>query len=293
MAHGGARCAGLEHLNMVPEFQLKDYLKTHRSVRAYRPNPPGSKFVLWSRDQSTIARRPTAGQTGCARALTQDCVHGNPIAAGRQMLALPERFSTACAESRFYGAKPLGECVNRRALLVTLCGAAPAWVQAARSAERMRRVGVLAPFTGALAEPRLAAFRTALAQLGWSEGRNLQIDYRWSNRGDELSETQARELVMLAPDVIVSQTMQAVRLLSTVNRTIPVVVANAADLVEMGIVEESRTSRRQRYRLHPPGILDRGEMAGATAGDRSPRHARLERLLLSGWGLEHRSRRSA
>ena len=57
MAHGGARCAGLEHLNMVPEFQLKDYLKITRSVRAYRPNHQGSKFVLWSRDQSTIAGR--------------------------------------------------------------------------------------------------------------------------------------------------------------------------------------------------------------------------------------------
>ena len=170
-----------------------------------------------------------------------------------------------------------------------LGGTAPAWPDTAHSVERIRRIGVLAPFTGALAESRLAAFRTALAQLGWSEGRNLQIDYRWSNRGDELSEAYALELVRLAPDVIVSQTMQAVRLLSTVNRTIPVVVANAADLVEMGIVESSRTSRRQRYRLHPPGILDRGEMAGAAQGDRSPRHARLERLLLSGSGLERRS----
>lgn len=155
------------------------------------------------------------------------------------MLALPERFSTTCAESRFYGAKLLGECVNRRQFLMLLGGTAPAWPDTAHSVERIRRIGVLAPFTGALAESRLAAFRTALAQLGWSEGRNLQIDYRWSNRGDELSEAYALELVRLAPDVIVSQTMQAVRLLSTVNRTIPVVVANAADLVEMGIVESS------------------------------------------------------
>jgi putative ABC transport system substrate-binding protein len=100
----------------------------------------------------------------------------------------------------------------------------------------MRRVGVLAPFTGPLAEPRVAALRERLAQLGWSEGRNLQIDCRWST-GDSLSRDHVLELVALAPDVIVSQSLQALSLLRAVDRTIPVVVSNASDLVEMGMVE--------------------------------------------------------
>jgi putative ABC transport system substrate-binding protein len=127
--------------------------------------------------------------------------------------------------------------MNRRRLLTLLCGAAVARPGAVHPAEPVRRVGVLAPFTGPLATPRIAAFRERLAQLGWSEGRNLHIDYRWSAGGAELSEAHALELVALAPEVMVSQTMQALRLLQAATRSIPIVVANAADLVEMGLVD--------------------------------------------------------
>jgi putative ABC transport system substrate-binding protein len=127
--------------------------------------------------------------------------------------------------------------VNRRQLLVVLAGMASARARTAHSAEQIRRIGVLAPYIGSLAEPRIAAFRTALAQLGWSEGRNLKIDYRWNERNEELSQDRVRELMALTPEVIVSQTSQALQLLSAIDRTLPVVVANAADLVELGIID--------------------------------------------------------
>ena len=126
--------------------------------------------------------------------------------------------------------------LNRRRLLALVGGAAIGRLRAAHADERMRRVGILAPFTGPLAEPHMAAFRERLAQLGWSEGRNLQIDGRWQT-GDGLTEALARELVALSPDVIVSQSMQALRLLQAVDRTIPVVAAQVGDLVRWGMVD--------------------------------------------------------
>jgi putative ABC transport system substrate-binding protein len=100
----------------------------------------------------------------------------------------------------------------------------------------MRRVGILAPHTGPIAEPRITALRERLAQLGWREGRNLQIDHRWGIGEDPLRR-YALELLALAPDVIITQTLGALRVLQSVNRSIPVVVATAADLVEVGVAE--------------------------------------------------------
>jgi putative ABC transport system substrate-binding protein len=126
----------------------------------------------------------------------------------------------------------------KRREFITLIGGAAMWSRTARAqSEPMRRVGVLAPFTSEAQQTRIAAFREELARLGWSEGRNLRVDYRWGGASAEFDEDQARELLALAPEVIVSQSTRALRLLSTANRNLPVVVANAADLVEMGMVE--------------------------------------------------------
>jgi putative tryptophan/tyrosine transport system substrate-binding protein len=118
-----------------------------------------------------------------------------------------------------------------------LLGAAGAgWPLPVHPEEAVRRVGVLAPFVGPIAEGFIGAFRERLAQLGWSEKRNLQIHYRWDNRGGATRE-QAMELIALAPDVIVCQSNDAVRLLHGLNQTIPVVVSIAAGLVEMGVAD--------------------------------------------------------
>src|SRR6516165_2836584 len=93
--------------------------------------------------------------------------------------------------------------IGRRELLAALGSAVAAWPLAARAqqVERTRRIGVLTyiPADDAEGQARLAAFTQALSQLGWSEGRNLQIDARWANAGD--IQRHAAESVAAAPDV--------------------------------------------------------------------------------------------
>src|SRR6266540_6261410 len=99
--------------------------------------------------------------------------------------------------------------IERRKFLATLGSAAAAWPVAARAqqGERMRRIGVLVgvaehdPDT----KERLEAFQQGLDRLGWSEGRNVRIDYRFAPAGAHAS-TLAKELVALQPDVILAQT---------------------------------------------------------------------------------------
>ena len=96
--------------------------------------------------------------------------------------------------------------MRRREFITLLGGAAAAWPLAghAQQSERMRRIGVLQAADDSVAQARVAAFRQALQQLGWTEGRNLQIDYRWS--GGNVADTRkyAAELVALSPDVILT-----------------------------------------------------------------------------------------
>ena len=83
-----------------------------------------------------------------------------------------------------------------------------AWPLAARAqqAERVRRIGVLLPLTAddPQSPARLAAFQQGLQQLGWTEGRNVQIDYRWGAGDAEHLRKHAAELVALVPDVILA-----------------------------------------------------------------------------------------
>src|SRR5262249_20109378 len=94
--------------------------------------------------------------------------------------------------------------IGRRELLAALGGAA-AWPLAARAqqSERMRRIGVLIPLAMDDPEPkaRIAAFRQGLEQLGWTNGRNVQIDTRWAGGDMESIRKHAAELVALSPDV--------------------------------------------------------------------------------------------
>jgi hypothetical protein len=94
--------------------------------------------------------------------------------------------------------------IRRREFITLLGGAAAAWPisVSAQQGERMRRVGVLTS-TGERdpeTQLRLGAFREGLQKLGWAEGRNLQIDYRWG--AGSIERTRAYELVALKPDVI-------------------------------------------------------------------------------------------
>src|SRR3954466_1199414 len=98
--------------------------------------------------------------------------------------------------------------MNRREFITLLGGAAAAWPLAARAqqGERMRRIGVLMFLTAEDPESqrRLTAFVQGLREQGWTDGRNVQIEYRWGAGDAERSRRHAVELVALAPDVILA-----------------------------------------------------------------------------------------
>lgn len=106
-------------------------------------------------------------------------------------------------------------------------------------ANSVRRIGVLLAATAddPQYQSRLKAFGQRLAQLGWTEGRNLRIDTRWSGGHAENTRQHAEELVALAPDVILCSGNAAVTPLLQVTRTVPVVFAVVADPVGSGYAE--------------------------------------------------------
>src|SRR5262249_25425601 len=130
--------------------------------------------------------------------------------------------------------------IGRRELLAALGGAAAAWPLAARAQQggRLRRVGgVMSVAEGnPVGQARLAAFRQGLLQLGWADGRNVRIDSRWGADNASLTRTYARELVALAPDVVMAVSSGAVAPLREVTRTVPIVFAVVAEPVGAGYV---------------------------------------------------------
>jgi putative ABC transport system substrate-binding protein len=131
--------------------------------------------------------------------------------------------------------------VNRREL-IALLGGATAWPLAARGQQPngMRRIGVL--MAHAESDPEfkayVAAFRAGLEKLGWTEGRNIRIDFRWGALDDaEARERSAKELIALQPDLILTQNTPPTASMLKQTRTIPVVFVIVADPVGSGFVE--------------------------------------------------------
>jgi putative ABC transport system substrate-binding protein len=131
--------------------------------------------------------------------------------------------------------------LRRRQFMTLIGGAAAAWPVAARAQqpERMRRIGVLMPFTvdDLVGRARLAAFMQALQQLGWADGRNVRIDTRWAGGEADRLRRYAVELVALAPDVILANSSGAVAPLLQATRTVPIVFTIVADPVGAGYVD--------------------------------------------------------
>jgi putative ABC transport system substrate-binding protein len=129
--------------------------------------------------------------------------------------------------------------VNRRSL-ITLLGGAAAWPLAARAQqpERMRRIGVLMSISkdDPLAQARVAAFQQALGELGWTEGRNLTITWRWTGGNIVRVREYAAELVRLAPEVILANGTPNVAALQGATTTIPIVFAVVNDPVAQGFI---------------------------------------------------------
>jgi putative ABC transport system substrate-binding protein len=128
--------------------------------------------------------------------------------------------------------------LKRRDFITLLGGAAAAWPLAAwaKQAERLRRIGVLMGYPEG--DPQAQANVTALVQglqsLGWIEGRNVQIDYRWAGGDPDKARTFARELIAMTPDVMVPSTNQVTRIVQQETKTIPIVFAFVGDPVGSG-----------------------------------------------------------
>jgi putative tryptophan/tyrosine transport system substrate-binding protein len=131
--------------------------------------------------------------------------------------------------------------MRRREFITLLGGTAAAWPLAARAqqAERIRRIGVLMPFLAGdpEAQVRSTVFAETLQELGWTVGRNLQIDYRFAGAEADRVRQYAAELVALAPDVIMTVGSITVAPMQQATRTIPIVFTNLADPVGAGIVQ--------------------------------------------------------
>jgi putative ABC transport system substrate-binding protein len=128
----------------------------------------------------------------------------------------------------------------RRRDFITLLGAAAAWPLAARAqqGERVRRIGVL--MAGDEPDPeekrRVSAFTQALAELSWTDGRNVRMDLRWGSADINRIRALAQELVGLQPDIILADGTPITIALRRETRTIPIVFANVSDPVASNIV---------------------------------------------------------
>ena len=129
----------------------------------------------------------------------------------------------------------------RRREFITFLGGAAAWPfrAYAQQAERVWRIGMLFPFSAnkSQSKARLAALQHGLQELGWIEGRNLQIDARWYAGNTDDNRKNAAELVALAPEVIVASGSATVGPLLQATRTIPIVFTVVPDPVGAGYVE--------------------------------------------------------
>jgi putative tryptophan/tyrosine transport system substrate-binding protein len=128
----------------------------------------------------------------------------------------------------------------KRRDFITLLGGAAAWPLGARAqqAGRMRRIGVLMARNADDPEEqaRLTAFLQGLQESGWSDGRNVRIDIRWSAGDAERRRKYAAELVALAPDVMVADTSTVVAAVQQTTQTVPIVFAGVIDPVGAGFV---------------------------------------------------------
>ena len=128
----------------------------------------------------------------------------------------------------------------QRREFITLLGVAAAWPLTvwAQGSQQMRRVSMLLGLTENDPEAilRIKAFRLGMRDLGWIEGRNVQIEYRLVGTNSELIKQHVAELIMLAPEVIVANSIPVMSALHPATSTIPIVFAVVSDPVGQGFI---------------------------------------------------------
>ncbi len=144
-------------------------------------------------------------------------------------------------ESQDWRGRSLGKAMRRRDFIRGIGGTAAAWplTAQAQQRERMRRIGVLMPFTAQdrEAQERNVVFERTLHQLGWTVGQNLLVDVRLAGGNADRIRQYAAELVALTPDVIMTTGSVTVAPVQHATRAIPIVMVNVADPVGAGFVQ--------------------------------------------------------
>jgi putative tryptophan/tyrosine transport system substrate-binding protein len=131
--------------------------------------------------------------------------------------------------------------LRRREFITLAGGAAAAWPLAARAqqSERMRRIGVLMqyPENDPAGQLRATAFRQGLEKLGWADGRNVQIDFQWGLGDADWIRSATKQLLRLAPDVILANGDAAAGTVQQSTRATPVIFIVGSDAVANGLVQ--------------------------------------------------------
>jgi putative ABC transport system substrate-binding protein len=131
--------------------------------------------------------------------------------------------------------------MNRREFITLLGGAAAAWPISARAqqTDQVRRIGVIISLaaTDPESQERKTAFEQALQELGWIDGRNVRIEYRWGAGDASNVRKYAAELIALAPDVIMVSGGSVVGPLLQLTHTVPIVFTQTPDPVGAGFVD--------------------------------------------------------
>src|SRR4029450_10834359 len=134
--------------------------------------------------------------------------------------------------------------MRRREFITLLAGLAAAWPLAARGqrGERMRRIGVLLAVAESDADVRkgIAIFQQRLQELGWRDGQNIRIDYRWGDADPRRIQALAKELVELHPDALVGHSTPSARGLLNQTRSIPIVFSPLLTLLARAWFRASR-----------------------------------------------------
>src|SRR5690349_4172777 len=165
--------------------------------------------------------------------------------------------------------------MRRRDFIKAVAGSAATWPLGARGQQNVRRIGALIALAEADTEGKawVAGFRQGLEQRGWSEDRNLHIDYRFAPAGAQ-AQALAKELVALQPDVIFAIPTPAVAALQRETHEIPIVFAALADPVGSGFIASLPRPGGNITGVMPVRAERHRQVAGDAQGHRAPPRAR-------------------
>jgi putative tryptophan/tyrosine transport system substrate-binding protein len=128
--------------------------------------------------------------------------------------------------------------MRRRDFIIGIAGSTTAWPLAARAQQgKVARIGFLGLDSAKAHAPRLAALRAGLQELGWIEGRNIMIEFRWADGNYSRLPMLAADLVGLNVDVIVTHAAAGALAAKSATSTIPIVVTAIADMLGLGLIE--------------------------------------------------------